>query len=117
MANNLVDNTNYGFTEGVPEASANQEPLKKSGVYSGDLNALTTAGFYSVLNATNAPPAPSGGIDAVGWFVINVPDYFGDRLMQFAVAIGASSSVGVVIYGRSRTTSGVWGSWKAPYQN
>lgn len=116
MANNLVDNTNYGFTEGVPESTANQEPLKKSGVYRGDLNDLTTAGFYSVFNATNAPPNPSGGVSPVGWFVINVPNYFGDRLMQFAVTIGASSSVGVVIYGRDRTESGVWGSWKALYQ-
>lgn len=116
MAKNLVDNTNYGFTEGVPEETANQEPLKKSGVYSSSLNDLTTAGFYSVTNATNTPPAPSGGIGAVGWFVVNVPNYFGDRLMQFAITIGASSSVGVVIYGRERSDTGVWGSWKALYQ-
>lgn len=118
MANNLVDNTNYGFTEGVPEASANQEPLKRCALNSADLNTLTTPGFYSITYGNNTPPAPSGGIGGVGWFIINVPSVFGGySLMQFAISIGAASTVGVVIYGRERSNTDVWGSWKALYQN
>lgn len=115
MANNLVDNTNYGYTEGVPKSTANQEPLKDC-MQTGDLNTFTTPGFYSVLYGSNLPPDPAGGQPG-GWFVIVVPVNWGDGLYQFAATIGGSSSVGVVIYGRTRSASGVWGSWKGIYQN
>jgi len=115
MANNLVDNTNYGFTEGVPEETANQEPLKKCEILPGDLNDLTTPGFYSMLYGNNTPTAPSGGISA-GWFIIVAPSNY-DEVFQIAITLGSSSNIGVLIYGRMKMRNGNWTSWKGIYQN
>ena len=111
MANNLVDNTNYGFTKGVPESTVNQEPLKKCGyTLNPDFNSLTTPGFYSFQGGTNGPTLPSGG-SMFGWFLMVIPTKYTDDLFQLAFTYGSASNVGIIVRGRTRI-QGVWQPWK-----
>jgi hypothetical protein len=71
---------------------------------SGDLNSLTTAGFYDGENMSNAPNS--------GWFYVTVETYSGDNnwIHQTATSFGSGNTANEV-YTRVRA-NGTWGSWK-----
>ena len=64
MSLNVVDNSNYGFTEGIAKAEAKATPFVTDGVVLNANNA-TTAGVYSEFvpgAGTNLPAANSSGV-------------------------------------------------------
>lgn len=110
MANNLVDNTNYGFKEGVPYAA--------KGYGTVDLNTLTETGFYWCYRVTNGPSRTSG-TPATAWIIIVVK--YGTEIDQLAISMGGNvspsgQSSGLEMYGRNSLetsdSSYYWYGWQ-----
>ena len=86
-------------------ALVNQFQYTKAINYTGgDLNSLTTAGFYDGEGMSNAPNS--------GWFWVTVETYSGDNnwIHQTATSFGSLNTANEV-YTRVRS-GGSWGAWK-----
>lgn len=123
MSKNVVDNTNYGFTEGVTkaelESSGGAFVFNNVATYSSavDMDTLTTGGVYAVpVSSSSAMHQPDLMEPAayIAW-VVTVYRFTGgyaDMIYQTAKAIGSLSDSIAYVYARWKTSaSAQWSYW------